>query len=130
MEVASWIVNLSKLKKEINEYVHKNGRLPYLFMNRDTIDMFWEDIKGEKEKYPEEHMITDINPSYISGGLGEYDLMWHYGYCDNYNEDDVPEDIEKEIEKLKYRYYGTTGRYNGCKVYLNEDLDYGQVEIK
>ena len=130
VRAASWVIDLNQFKKEIREYVYKYDRLPYLFMNRDTIEMFWEDIKADKEKYPEEATLVDINPSYISGNLDIDDLMYHYGYCDDWEDDDIPENKDEEIYKLKKEYYGTAGRYNGCRVYLNDRLDYGEIEIR
>lgn len=105
IRVANWVINLDNLNKEIDEYISKNNKKPYIFMCDDTVEMFWEDIT--EEEYPEDCRYIDINPNYL------IEKQWYEEEDDSYKEN-----------------YGTVGKYRDCKVYLNRELDYGEVEVR
>lgn len=100
---ADWVVNLNALDEEISKYIYKNKRNPYLFMNDDSVEAFWDDF--DKEKYP----YIEVDPNLLD-----------------------PEDDDDKYDKHGFlvESYGTVGKYRGCTVYINQKLDYGEVEIR
>ena len=106
VKAGKWIITLDDLNKAINDYVSENDRKPYLFMCWDTAEMFWEDITTEN--FPEWYNFVKVNPHHFK------ELSF-----DN-----------KTEENFYHNCSGTMGEYRNCKVYLNMDLEYGEVEIR
>lgn len=72
-------------------------------MNYDSVEAFWEDF--DEEKYP----YIEIDPNLLD-----------------------PEDANDKYDKHGWLVgtYGTVGKYRDCTVYINQKLDYGEVEIR
>lgn len=75
-------IDYEKLDKNIHLYEEVNDESPYLFMNRETIEL-----------------------------------------------------MSKDVEKLKFTAFykmsgNAAGLYKGCPIYCNDDLEYGEVELR